>query len=128
MSVQLPVTQVRKEIYRISRMSKHEIDARPSNLLLGKVFHKAFALLYGNDTRFSWQSAISAADPNKEEWERLLEDHLYRRIVGPMLGREQVHLGNATEQVLTFWQAAKSMNRWVVGALMLTVWSLFPKK
>ena len=117
MPIQLSVSEVRKEIYRKAGGLKNDIDVTASTLLLGRMFHESFARMFGDDKRFSWRSVIAHADLDEEEWERLIEEHLYQRIIGPILGRERVHLKDATLQVVAFWQAAKAMNCWVVNLL-----------
>lgn len=117
MSVRLSVTQVRKEIYRVAGGPGAKNKAQSSTLLLGRMFHESFARLFGADERLHWRSVIADANPDENEWQRLLQEHLYKRIVGPRLGREQVHLADTTEQVVAFWQAAKAMNCWLVNLL-----------
>jgi hypothetical protein len=118
MAVTVAVSDVRKEIYRKTGRLKNDVpDVRPSTLLLGRVFHEAFALLFSENSRFSWRSVLAHAEADEREWEKLLEEHLYNRLIGPRLGRERVHLQDATEQVVTFWKAASAMSRWVASLL-----------
>jgi len=117
MPIHLSVSQVRKEIYTAAAGKSGNGEAQPSTLLLGRMFHEAFARLLGDDDSLNWRAAVANADPQKEDWGRLIQDHLYRRIIGPRLGREQVHLGQVTDQVRAFWQASKEMCRWVVDLL-----------
>ncbi|UCH20765.1 MAG: DNA translocase FtsK [Deltaproteobacteria bacterium] len=117
MTVQLSVSQVRKEIYLAAGSPGIEEANQPSTLLLGRMFHESFASLFGYDRRLQWQPVIINADPKIKEWQKNLEDHVYKRLIGPRLGREQAHLHNQTELVVAFWQAAKSMCHWIVELL-----------
>ena len=116
MSVQLSVSQVRKELLRGAGAGS-EGEARPSTLLLGRMFHETFAQLFGDDKRLHWRSVIDDADLSEREWRRALEEHLYKNLIGPRLGRELAHLQETSEQVVAFWQAAKGMCSWVVNLL-----------
>ncbi len=88
-----------------------------STPLLGRMFHESFARLFSDDEYLNFYNVIQRSDRNQEAWRRQLEDHLYRKIIGPRLSAERVHLINKTEQVLGFWDAAKEMNRWLSGLL-----------
>ena len=117
MPVRISVTEVRREVYRLAGGPGAARDAQSSTRLLGRIFHETFARLFGNDERLNWRTVIAEAEHEEKEWERLLQVYLYKRFIGPRLGRERVHLRNATEEVIAFWQAAKAMNRWMVNLL-----------
>jgi hypothetical protein len=117
MTVQLSVSQVRKEIYLAAGSPGIEEANQPSTLLLGRMFYESFAKLFGNDRRLQWRPVIANADPKIKEWQKKLEEHVYKRLIGPRLGREQVHLHDRTELVVAFWQAAQSMCHWIVQLL-----------
>ncbi len=117
MPVQLSVSQVRKEIYQATGGPGIQQAVQPSNLLLGQIFHESFAALFGDDRRLHWRSAIGNADPNIKAWQSKLEEHVYKKLIGPRLGREQAHLHDRAEQVVDFWQASKSMCYWIAELL-----------
>ncbi len=117
MPVQLSVNQVRKEIYLAAGGTRVEQATQSSHLLLGRIFHESFEKLFGMDRRLHWVSVIGSSDPKIKDWQKKLEEHVYKRLIGPRLGREQVHLHDMSEQVVAFWQASKSMCRWIVELL-----------
>lgn len=117
MTVQLSISRVREEIYLAAGGPDIEAANRPAILLLAGIFYESFAKLFGNDRRFQWRPVIASADPKIKEWHRNLENHVYKRLIGPRLGREQVHLHDRTELVVAFWQAAQSMCHWIVQLL-----------
>ena len=117
MPVQLSVNQVRKEIYLAAGGTRVEQATQSSHLLLGRIFHESFEKLFGMDRRLHWLSVIGSSDPKIKDWQKKLEEHVYKRLIGPRLGREQVHLHDMSEQVVAFWQASKSMCRWIVELL-----------
>jgi hypothetical protein len=117
MPVQLSVNQVLKEIYREARGTGVELTTQSSHHLLGQIFHESFEKLFGRDRRLQWLSAIGSSDVKILDWQKKLEKHVYKRLIGPRLGREQAHLHEITEQVVAFWQASRSMCRWIVELL-----------
>jgi hypothetical protein len=117
MSIQLSISEVRKELYLAAGGPEVEQAIQPSNLLLGRIFQESFAKLFGNDRRLNWRSAIGGTVPQKKEWQRKLEEHVFKRLIGPRIGREQAHLHERTEQVVAFWQAARSLCHWLVAHL-----------
>ena len=117
MPVLLSVSQVRKEILLLAGYSNSSDDNAPSTRLLGRIFHESFALLLGNDSRFNWKSALIEAAPDEQEWRQRLIHHVYDRMIGPAIHREQVHLRNTTPAIIAFWKAAQGMCEWITALL-----------
>ena len=113
----LSVSQVRKEIHRLAGYSNSSEDKAPSTRLLGRIFHESFARLLGSDDRFNWKPALIEAAPDEQEWRQRLIHHLYERLIGPAIQREQVHLRNTTPSVIAFWTAAQGLCEWVASLL-----------
>ena len=117
MPVSLNVSEIRQHIFKKTAKLKKTPDVQPSNPLLGRIFHESFASLLGDNPKDSWNAVITNAEPNKDEWQQALLDHIYNRLIGARLGRERVHLTKNTESVLAFWEAVKAMNQWLVDLL-----------
>ena len=117
MSIQLSISDVRKELYLAAGGPGVQQAIHPANLLLGRIFKESFAKLFGNDRRLNWRSAIAGAVPQKKEWQTKIEEHVFKRLIGPQISREQAHLHERTEQVVAFWQAARSLCHWLVAHL-----------
>ncbi|MFH0994856.1 MAG: FtsK/SpoIIIE domain-containing protein [Pseudomonadota bacterium] len=117
MPVLLSVSQVRKEIHRLAGYSNSSEDKAPSTRLLGRIFHESFARLLGSDDRFNWKPALIEATPDEQEWQQRLMHHLYERLIGPAIQREQVHLRNTTHSVIAFWTAAQELCEWLASLL-----------
>jgi len=117
MPVLLSVSQVRKEILLLAGHADASDDNTPSTRLLGRIFHESFARLLGNDSRFNWNSAIIEAAPDEQEWRQRLIHHIYDKVIGPAIQREQVHLRNMTPSVIAFWKAAQDMCGWIAALL-----------
>ncbi|MFH0789045.1 MAG: DNA translocase FtsK [Pseudomonadota bacterium] len=116
MSVPLTVSQVRKALYRQAGVEETGSPC-PSTPLLGRLFHEILKDLVGPDRRLNWLGALSDAEPEEEEWKRLLKKHTYRRLVGPRLIREQSRLQQTTEEVLHFWRGVQALSDWMTGLL-----------
>ncbi len=114
MPVKLSVTNVREKIYSVAG-TKPESHAMPSTLLLGQMFHEAFARFFGNGEQL--HSLVANTDLNEQKWQELVQDYVYKHFIGPRLGRNQKQLSGSSEQVITFWQAVKNMSEWVTGLL-----------
>jgi hypothetical protein len=117
MPVKLSVTQVRKEIRRNAGNPRDENGGLPSTLLLGQLFHESFSQFFKADEQHRVRSLIAKAEYNEQEWRRVLQNYIYESFIGPKLGREQDRLTEASEQVISFWQAAKAMCGWLTGLL-----------
>jgi hypothetical protein len=117
MPVTLSVSQVRNEIMRIAGRAEATDDQSPSTRLLGQIFHDSFAKLLGHDRQFNWNTAIQGGPSDELEWQQRLIDHLYDRLVGPAIQREQVHLRHMTSSLIDFWQAGRQMCAWVASLL-----------
>ncbi|MFP3928204.1 MAG: FtsK/SpoIIIE domain-containing protein [Desulfobacteraceae bacterium] len=119
MTVRLSVSQVREAIYQAAGDSAPDSPRLPAAAasLLGRIFHQSFSSLYSSHGPYSWKPAVRDAPPHKEEWRRVLESHIYKNLIGPSLGREQARLHEAAAGVLSLWEAAKNLNRWMVDLL-----------
>jgi len=117
MPVQLSVNQLRKEIYLAAGSTRVGQAPQSSHLLLEQIFHESFEKLFGMDRRLHWLSVIGSSNPKIKDWQKKLEEHVYKRLIGPRLGIERAHLHEMTEQVVAFWQASQSMCRWLVELL-----------
>ena len=117
MPVCLSVSQVRKEILQLAGYSNSSEDNAPSTRLLGRIFHESFARFLGNDDGFNWKSALFEVAPDERAWRQRLIHHLYERLIGPAIQREQVHLRSTTPSVIAFWKAAQEMCGWIASLL-----------
>jgi len=117
MPVLLSVSQIRKAILHLAGYSNSSNDQTPSNRLLGRIFHESFARLLGSDDHFNWKPALIEAAPDEQEWRQRLIHHLYERLIGPAIQREQVHLRNTTPSVMAFWTAAQGLCEWIASLL-----------
>jgi DNA segregation ATPase FtsK/SpoIIIE, S-DNA-T family len=117
MSVLLSVSQVRKEILLLAGHADSSEDNAPSTRLLGRIFHESFAKFLSQDQRFNWKPALIEAAPDEQAWRQRMIHHLYDRLIGPAIQREQVHLRNTTTSVIALWKAAQGMCEWIAGLL-----------
>ncbi len=117
MPVQLSLSQINQAIFREAGGKRAESESQSSARLLSRIFHESFIRLFANDHKLNWRSVIENAEPKLEEWQRLLQEHTYKRLIGPRLGREQAYLHHSTEQVVAFWQAARFMCHWIADLL-----------
>ena len=53
---------------------------------------------------------------NRNGEQRLIH-HVYDRMIGPAIQREQVHLRNTTPSVIAFWKAVQGMCAWITALL-----------
>ncbi|MCP4345099.1 MAG: DNA translocase FtsK [Desulfobacterales bacterium] len=117
MPIKISVTRVREEIYSVAGGTKSESHTLPSTLLLGQMFHEAFARFFGNNEQLQFYSLLANTDLNEQKWKELVQDYVYKNFIGPKLGRNQNQLSDSSEQLVTFWQAVKNMSGWVTGLL-----------
>jgi hypothetical protein len=117
MSIQLSATHVRREIFLAAGGPAVEEINQPINYLLERIFCESFAKLFGNDRRLHWRTAIAGTIPQKKEWQKKLEAHVYKRLIGPRIGRERACLHHRTERVAAFWQASRALCHWIVEHL-----------
>lgn len=117
MSIQLSANQVRREIFLEAGGPAVKQMNQPTHLLLERIFGESFARLFGNDRRLHWSAAIGGTVPQKKEWQQKLETHVYKRLIGPRIGRERAYLHHTTEQLVAFWQASRAFCQWIVEHL-----------
>jgi hypothetical protein len=117
MPVHLSVSLVRNEIMRIAGHPEDAGDQSPSTRLLGGIFHDSFAKLLGQDDQLNWKTALMDAPADATQWRHRLVHHLYDRLIGPAVRREQVYLHHMTSPLIDFWQASRQMCLWIVSLL-----------
>ncbi len=119
MPVRLSVSEVRRAVYQGAGCGEGGGERLPVHAarLLGSIFHESFSSLFSPRHPCSWQEAVRDTPPHKEAWRRALETHIYERLIGPRLGREQARLHGSADGVLALWEAAKNLNRWMVDLL-----------
>jgi S-DNA-T family DNA segregation ATPase FtsK/SpoIIIE len=115
MAVTLQVSEVRAEIHR-SGGGRRGAGAS-TTALLGRFFHEVFADLVGPDARKNFHAAIDEAENSLDEWRAALVNHAYQRLVGPRLRAHHSELNFSPEQMLSFWDAAQELCRWLAELL-----------
>ncbi|MEW6264381.1 MAG: DNA translocase FtsK [Thermodesulfobacteriota bacterium] len=111
MPVELSVHDVREALRRQAGRSWEA--ARPSNLILGRMFHQVLADLIGPGPNRNGFTVLEATDEDRKTWGEALRRHAYLRLIGPRLVSEQSRLHDAAGQVLDFWQAAVNLVEWL---------------
>lgn len=117
MAVTLQVREVRAEIYKSAGGTQSAGAGAASNKLLGRLFHEAFAELVGVDARRNFHAAIDDAESTLCDWRMALIRHTYQKLIGPRLRHHQAELNLTPELVLTFWDAAQELCRWLAELL-----------
>jgi hypothetical protein len=117
MAVTLQVREVRAEIYKSAGGTQSAGSGAASNKLLGRLFHEAFAELVGSDARRNFHAALDEAENSRCEWRMALINHTYQKLIGPRLRQHQADLNLTPELVLTFWDAAQELCRWLAELL-----------
>ena len=109
--VSLPVSRVRAEILG---MAEGSWRAGVSSSVLGQVFHQSFADLFTAAHESRWQRILTPTDLDDPS---ILARHVYRKLAGPRLVRQQASLQEFTQELLNFWDAVQSMSRWFCDLL-----------
>lgn len=117
MAVTLQVREVRAEIYKSAGGTQSAGAGAASNKLLGRLFHEAFAELVGSDARRNFHAAMDEAESSLCDWRMALINHAYQKLIGPRLRQHQADLNLTPELVLTFWDAAQELCRWLAELL-----------
>jgi hypothetical protein len=81
----------------------------------------------GPDPQANLRAALAEADPDPQKRRAMLLDHVYRRLVGPRLRRDQAHLHHQAGSVLSFWQAVQELCDWLID-LPLSVGPMAPEE
>jgi len=115
MAVTLQVSEVRTQIWNSTGFAQGAGGA--STALLGRIFHEAFAELVGADYRKNYVAALSDAEPTLDAWQRDLVEHVYQRLIGPRLRRDQATLRHVSDRTLIFWDAVQELCRWLADLL-----------
>lgn len=117
MAVTLQVRDLRAEIYKSAGGSQSAGAGAASTTLLGRIFHDTFAELVGADERRNFHAALDEAEAGLCEWRMALVNHAYQKLIGPRLRQHQAELSLSPELVLTFWDAAQELCRWLAELL-----------
>lgn len=111
--VTLQVRDVRDAIYLSAGGSPRSRSSSPSTLLLRRLFDEVFAALISADSTHNFHAAIDEAEPELDEWQRVLIKHTYHHLIGPRLRQRQPVLHHISDQVLIFWDGVQDMCRWL---------------
>lgn len=113
MPVLLQVSEVRDALYQAAGGRGAAGSGQRSTSRLGRLFHEVFAALVRCDSRCSLHELLADHDSGDADWHVALVDQVYRRLVGPRMAQHQAALQDATEQVLSFWEAIGGLCRWL---------------
>jgi hypothetical protein len=117
MSVTLPVSQVRRELYWAAGGRAAGGGGAHSTALLGQLFHEVFAALVRPDDDRNIAAALGDSEPDLQSWRSDLLHHAYRRLVGPRLREHQAVLSASAREVLALWQAVREVCDWLADVL-----------
>ncbi len=110
--IRIAVSEVRREIYRASGFAAG--DGQPSTDLLGTIFHRVFRTLMDANSPIGWHAVL---DPETlHDYERLRQ-HAYDNILGPALRENQGALQTSAAEVLSMWEAAGHLCRYICQLL-----------
>jgi hypothetical protein len=71
--------------------------------------------LVGADLQTNGFSLLETLDFDREVWRTQLVRHVYDRLLGPRLARDQARLQEASPGILHLWEAIQSFCGWLVG-------------
>ena len=114
MTVALSVHFVREHIRHFASSETHS-STHPSSAILGRLFHEVAADLVGADLQTNGFSLLETLDFDREVWRTQLVRHVYDRLLGPRLARDQARLQEASPGILHLWEAIQSLCGWLVG-------------
>jgi DNA segregation ATPase FtsK/SpoIIIE, S-DNA-T family len=111
-TIQLSVADVRSALMRASGPNAAG-SGEPGTLLLGRLFHEVFADLVSTDPVRSGLKIIAESGTDVQRRKDQLLDHSWQRLLAPRLRRNAAVLQDSSAQVLTLWNATRSLADWL---------------
>lgn len=112
MTITLTVSEVRQALQQAAGRAPSG-DGAPSTALLGTIFHRVIGELLRDDSACNLESVVRDLEPDLGEWQRVLVEHTYDQLLGPMLTNHSASLREHGDQVLDLWTAVQDAVHWL---------------
>ncbi|MFN8711067.1 MAG: DNA translocase FtsK [Planctomyces sp.] len=112
MTITLTVSEVRQALQQAAGRAPSG-DGAPSTALLGTIFHRVIGELLRDDSPLNLESVVRDLDADLVEWQRVLVEHTYDQLLGPMLTNQSGSLREHGDQVLDLWTAVQDAVHWL---------------
>ncbi len=112
MSISLTVSEVRQALQQAAGRQPTG-DGAPSTALLGTMFHRVISDLLREDSGNNLESTVRDLEPDLAEWQRVLVEHTYDHLLGPLLTNQSGALRDYGTQVMDLWTAVQDAVRWL---------------
>jgi hypothetical protein len=112
MTITLTVSEVRQALQQAAGRAPSG-DGSPSTALLGTMFHRVIGELLRDNSACNLESVVRDLEPNLDEWKRVLVEHTYDQLLGPLLTNQSASLRECGEQVLDLWTAVQDAVQWL---------------
>lgn len=112
MTITLTVSEVRQALQQAAGRAPSG-EGAPSTALLGTIFHRVIGELLKDDSACNLESVVRDLEPDLGEWQRVLVEHTYDQLLGPMLTNHSASLRDHGDQVLDLWTAVQDAIHWL---------------
>ncbi len=112
MTITLTVSEVRQALQQAAGRAPSG-EGAPSTALLGTIFHRVIGELLRDDSACNLESVVRDLEPDLGEWQRVLVEHTYDQLLGPMLTNHSASLRDHGDQVLDLWTAVQDAINWL---------------
>ncbi len=112
MTITLTVSEVRKALQQAAGRAPSG-DGSPSTALLGTMFHRVISELLRDDSACNLESVVRDLEPDLSEWKRVLVEHTYDQLLGPLLTTQSASLREHGDQVMDLWTAIQDAAQWL---------------
>jgi S-DNA-T family DNA segregation ATPase FtsK/SpoIIIE len=112
MTITLTVSEVRQALQQAAGRAPSG-DGSPSTALLGTMFHRVIGELLRDDSACNLESVVRDLEPELAEWKRVLVEHTYDQLLGPLLTNQSASLREHGDQVMDLWTAVQDAVQWL---------------
>ncbi len=112
MTITLTVSEVRQALQQAAGRAPSG-DGSPSTALLGTMFHRVIGELLRDDSTCNLESVVRDLEPELAEWKRVLVEHTYDQLLGPLLTNQSASLREHGDQVMDLWTAVQDAVQWL---------------
>ena len=112
MTITLTVSEVRQALRQAAGQAPSG-DGSPSTASLGTMFHRVIGELLRDDSANNIESVVRDLEPDLEEWKRVLVEHTYDQVLGPLLTNQSASLRDHGDQVMDLWTAVQDAVQWL---------------
>lgn len=112
MTITLTVSEVRQLLQQAAGRAPSG-DGAPSTALLGTMFHRVIGELLRDDSACNLDAVVRDLEPDLAEWQRVLVEHTYDQLLGPLLTNQSASLREHADQVMDLWTAVQDAVQWL---------------